>query len=146
MSRSTTATDADFILITYDGTPGPGASSLLGRMSPPGRGATRASPSSTPATSAGPRRASQPGGFSFITLIHEFGHGHGLAHPHDNGGHSGIMHGVVHRRRRPSTDYTNGDYDLNQGVYTMMSYEDGWQTSPYGQPATHGSAMAGSAA
>jgi hypothetical protein len=35
-------------------------------------------------------RAASP----YVTLIHEFGHGHGLAHPHDNGGHSGIMHGV----------------------------------------------------
>jgi len=29
---------------------------------------------------------------------------------------------------------TLGDFDLNQQVYTMMSYEDGWQTSPYGLP------------
>ena len=38
-------------------------------------------------------------------------------------------------RRRPF-DYTNGDFDLNQGIYTMMSYEDGWETSPYGQATT----------
>ena len=25
-----------------------------------------------------------------------------------------------------------GDYNLNQGVYTMMSYNDGWQTNPDG--------------
>ena len=36
----------------------------------------------------------QQGGFSYVTLIHEFGHGHGLSHPHDNGGRSGIMNGV----------------------------------------------------
>src|SRR3712207_1354092 len=33
-------------------------------------------------------------------------------------------------------NYTLGDYQLNQGVYTMMSYQDGWETSPYGNAAT----------
>src|SRR3712207_1896523 len=33
-------------------------------------------------------------------------------------------------------NYTLGDYQLNQGVYTMMSYQDGWQTSPYGNAKT----------
>ena len=78
----------------------------------------------------------QQGGFSFVTLIHEFGHGHGLAHPHDNGGHSGIMNGVEPEGAGVA-DYTTGDFDLNQGVFTMMSYEDGWQTSPYGNAATN---------
>jgi Ca2+-binding RTX toxin-like protein len=74
------------------------------------------------------------GGFSFVTLIHEFGHGHGMAHPHDNGGRSGIMRGVV--ADGPAFDYTTGDFQLNQGVFTMMSYEDGWQASPYGNAET----------
>jgi serralysin len=69
----------------------------------------------------------EQGGFGFVTLLHEFGHGMGLAHPHDNGGGSDIMLGV---------DSAFGDYgffDLNQGVFTTMSYNTGWQTSPFGQ-------------
>ena len=49
----------------------------------------------------------------FVTLIHEFGHGHGLAHPHDNGGHSGIMNGVE-AEGAGVADYTTGDFHLNQ--------------------------------
>ena len=78
------------------------------------------------------------GGFYFSTLLHEFGHGHGMAHPHDNGGHSTVMHGAG-----PSDDPVEGaiggqlgDYDLSQQVFTVMSYNDGWQTSPYGMPSS----------
>lgn len=66
----------------------------------------------------------EQGGYGWITLIHEFGHGIGLAHPHDNGGTSQVMPGVT----GPFDSY--GVYDLNQGVYTTMSYNDGWQTHP----------------
>jgi len=122
----------DFTFVTYNGTPGPGVS-LLGRMSPPDTDNEGQSE-----FNAADERWTQdglaPGGFSFTTLIHEMGHGHGLAHPHDNGGHSGVMHGV--EAEGVAFDYTNGDYDLNQSVYTMMSYEDGWQKSPYGQADT----------
>jgi len=119
---------ADFHYVTYAGTPGPGVS-LLGSMSPPqepdeGLAQFNSADERWNATNLA------QGGFSFVTLIHEFGHGHGLAHPHDNGGHSGIMNGV--EADGPVADYTTGDFDLNQSVFTMMSYEDGWQSSPYG--------------
>jgi serralysin len=125
---------ADFEYASYKGTPGPGVS-LLGSMEPPdepneGLALFNSGDARWNATDL------QQGGFSFVTLIHEIGHGHGLAHPHDNGGHSGIMHGV--QPDGPVASYTLGDYDLNQGVYTMMSYEDGWQTSPYGNAPTTG--------
>ena len=119
-------TDADFIFITYLGTPGPGVS-LLGRMSPPGEENAGRSEFNAADERWTPEGLA-PGGFSFTTLIHEMGHGHGLAHPHDNGGHSGVMNGV--EDDGPAFSYTNGDYDLNQAVYTMMSYEDGWEKSP----------------
>lgn len=126
---------ADFIYTSYQGTPGPGIS-LLGSMSPPdesdeGLAQFNSGDSRWNATDL------QQGGFSFVTLIHEFGHGHGLAHPHDNGGHSGIMHGVEPEGAGVA-DYTTGDFALNQGVFTMMSYEDGWQSSPYGNAPTTG--------
>ncbi|MCB1488172.1 MAG: M10 family metallopeptidase [Bauldia sp.] len=70
----------------------------------------------------------EQGGFGFVTIIHELGHGLGLAHPHDKGGHSTIFPGV-------SSAFDDlGDYDLNQGVYTTMSYNTGWQTNPDGLP------------
>jgi len=84
--------DADFIFTTYAGTPGPGIS-LLGSMSPPDyydEGLAQFNSGDERWTEAN----LQQGGFSFVTLIHEFGHGHGLAHPHDTGGYSGEMRGV----------------------------------------------------
>ncbi|MEM7722957.1 MAG: M10 family metallopeptidase C-terminal domain-containing protein [Pseudomonadota bacterium] len=68
------------------------------------------------------------GGYGYVTLLHEIGHGLGLAHPHDTGGSSSVMSGVT----QPFWDY--GDGDLNQGIYTTMSYNGGWQTSPHGTP------------
>lgn len=58
-----------------------------------------------------------PGGFGFITLIHELGHGLGLAHPHDTGGGSTRFPGVT-----SSSD--QGDNNLNQNTFTVMSYID----------------------
>ncbi|WP_438976138.1 pre-peptidase C-terminal domain-containing protein [Roseicyclus sp.] len=66
------------------------------------------------------------GGFGFVTMIHEIGHGMGLAHPHDDGGGTQIMPGVID----PFRD--TGLEDLNQGIYTTMTYVDGWQTAPHG--------------
>jgi len=123
---------ADFIFITYDGTPDRG---VLGRMSPPGT----TNEGQAEFNRNGPGWTEdqlKPGGFSFVTLIHELGHGHGLAHPHDNGGRSGELRGVEPAGATSVATYTLGDYDLNQGVFTMMSYEDGWQTSPYGNAGT----------
>ena len=64
------------------------------------------------------------GGYGFVTLVHEFGHGLGLAHPHDTGGGSEIMLGVT------DAFGSLGLFDLNQGVYTTMSYNDGFAAHP----------------
>lgn len=98
----------------------------LGYFYPPGQGA--ASGIGVFATNGYGWSASglQEGGFGWVTLIHEFGHGLGLAHPHDDGGTSEVMSGV-------SNSSDTGDFALNQGVYTTMTYADGWQSSPYGQ-------------
>lgn len=59
----------------------------------------------------------KPGGYAFSTLIHELGHGLGLAHPHDRAdGGSPLFPGV------DSSEF--GDFKLNQGVWTVMSYND----------------------
>ena len=124
--------EANFHYVTYTGTPGPGVS-LLGSMAPP-----QESDEGLALFNSNDERWNAEGlaqgGFSFVTLIHEFGHGHGLAHPHDTGGGSGILRGV--EADGPVADYTLGDFELNQGVFTMMSYEDGWQSSPYGNAET----------
>lgn len=70
------------------------------------------------------------GGIGLVTFLHEIGHGLGLAHPHDTGGASAVMNGVG----SPFNDY--GDFDLNQGPFTTMTYNDGWHTAPWGRIAS----------
>src|SRR5688572_909978 len=126
--------DADFFYWSYPGTPGPGIS-LLGSMNPPDYGDEGVAQFNS-ADERWSAQMLQPGGFSFVTLIHEFGHGMGLAHPHDTGGGSSIMPGVV-TSGVPGDDGGAGTYKLNQGVFTMMSYNDGWEESPYGLAETN---------
>ncbi len=63
-----------------------------------------------------------PGGYAYLTLIHEIGHLLGLAHPHDGGydPEKNVFPGVMSKN-----DF--GDYNQNQGIYTTMSYNDGWK-------------------
>lgn len=67
----------------------------------------------------------EQGQYGFVTVIHELGHGMGLAHPHDGGDHrdATIFPGV----RGP---WSTGNYGLNQGIWTTMSYNDGWDKMP----------------
>ncbi|MCV0396061.1 MAG: pre-peptidase C-terminal domain-containing protein [Rhizobiaceae bacterium] len=62
------------------------------------------------------------GSGAWHTIIHEFGHALGLSHTHDRGGMSNVMNGVD----SPSGDY--GDFNLNQGPYTMMGYNYAYAT------------------
>lgn len=71
----------------------------------------------------------ETGGFDFVTVTHELLHGLGLAHPHDDGGGSAIFPGVTDA----FGDY--GDFGLNQGLYTTMSYNNG---QPGGTPGAPG--------
>lgn len=69
----------------------------------------------------------EQGGYDFSTVIHEFGHAIGLKHPHDKGG------GTFQRFPGVKKSYGDfGDFDLNQGIYTMMSYNDGFPAGPLG--------------
>lgn len=68
----------------------------------------------------------QRGGYSFAVVLHEFGHAHGLSHPHDNGGGSDVLLGVT------AATGSYGVFNLNQGVYTVMSYNDAWDFHPDG--------------
>jgi serralysin len=73
------------------------------------------------------------GGYSYAIWLHEIGHAMGLAHPHDTGGGSTIFSGVT-----ASFD-SYGLGDLNQGIFTTMSYNDGWDQyfAPY-MPTQYG--------
>jgi serralysin len=73
------------------------------------------------------------GGFAFETLVHETGHGLGLAHPHDTGGGSTIWPGVT----GPFDSY--GSNGLDQSVFTVMSYNSGWDAvqDPFGHGLTN---------
>ncbi|MFQ1701963.1 M10 family metallopeptidase C-terminal domain-containing protein [Loktanella agnita] len=64
----------------------------------------------------------EAGGLGYSTIIHEALHGLGLDHPHDG---SRILNGLNPSLSNfPFGDY--GDFGLNQSVYTVMSYNDGW--------------------
>jgi serralysin len=64
------------------------------------------------------------GSLGLVTMVHEIGHLLGLAHPHDGGAGSDATTFPGVSLDWPS--YTYGDGDLNQGVYTTMSYNSGW--------------------
>ena len=65
------------------------------------------------------------GSYGFVTVIHELGHGMGLAHPHDGGSHSDAT-------RFPGVRgaWSTGTNGLNQGIWTTMSYNSGWTNEP----------------
>lgn len=55
------------------------------------------------------------GGIIHVLFLHEVGHGFGLEHPHDGDLFPGA-----------SDSGAQGDNNLNQGIYTVMSYIDGY--------------------
>lgn len=124
-TRTTNAAAADFRLLTST------SSEWLGYFNPPGETNEGVGvfarngdgwEEGTPGTGG-----LQQGGYGFVTMIHEFGHGMGMAHPHDDGDTSTVWEGVT------DTFDSFGTFDLNQGIYTTMSYNDGWQLHPSGE-------------
>ncbi|MBX9775705.1 MAG: cadherin domain-containing protein [Xanthobacteraceae bacterium] len=64
------------------------------------------------------------GGFGYETFVHELGHALGLQHPHTTEDGSGLFPGVTEDK---SGDL--GDNNLNQVIYTVMSYNEFDQVS-----------------
>src|SRR5262245_6197429 len=63
------------------------------------------------------REAYAPGSYAFETMLHEFGHDLGLAHPHDGGGQ---FDGTLFPGVLSAADF--GFFNLNQSNATVMSY------------------------
>ena len=61
------------------------------------------------------------GGDSYVTLLHEIGHNLGIMHPHDATTFPGV--GV-------SEDQNMGDLNMNQNIWTVMSYVVGYEREP----------------
>ena len=91
----------------------------LGAMLPPGELGAGLGVFAASNWDRGPGGDLEFGGFGFVTIVHEILHGLGLAHPHDTGGTSPIMTGVT------SAFDDLGPYNLNQGVFTIMTYNSG---------------------
>lgn len=72
----------------------------------------------------------EAGAYGYSNFVHEMGHGLGLSHPHDNGGGSSIFSGVT-------SSGSFGHFNLNQEIWTVMSYNKGWQTGPNGGSGTN---------
>lgn len=74
----------------------------------------------------GPGGDLEIGGYSYVTMAHEMLHGMGLGHPHDSAGGTTVMNGV-------SSAFDDfGAHDLNQGVFTTMTYNSGHMTGDQG--------------
>lgn len=63
------------------------------------------------------------GGQGYGTLLHEIGHGLGLLHPHNDGDEQG---GDPQFPGLTDDPFAYGSNNLNQGIFSIMSYNDGY--------------------
>lgn len=80
----------------------------------------------------------QQGGYAWHTVLHEVGHGLGLRHSHGSNGLNGQPFPGV------DDNADSGDFGLNTGVYTVMSYLDAGEFwAPSGGGSDYGWGFAG---
>ena len=65
--------------------------------------------------------AGTEGSFAFATILHGLVRALGVGLPHDNFGNTDILPGAF-------GPFDLGVWDLNQAVYSVTSFNDGWQT------------------
>jgi Ca2+-binding RTX toxin-like protein len=109
---------ADFVFVLSDLEDG-----VLGQAWP---GTSRAYLEFTPDAPGWTTSGLQPGGLGYSVIIHEAGHALGLAHPHLDGEDVQVMQGVT------AIFDSYGFFELNQQIFTVMSYNDGWPLGPDG--------------
>jgi len=102
--------------------------SFLGYFNPPGTNGAGIGVFNGASWDREPGGGLDEGGFDFVTIVHEFLHALGMSHTHDTGGGSEVFIGVS----SSFDDY--GVYDLNQGIFTTMSYNTG---NPAGTPGAN---------
>ncbi len=78
------------------------------------------------------------GGQGYGTLLHEIGHGLGLLHPHNDGDEPG---GDPQFPGLTDDAFAYGSNGLNQGIFTIMSYNDGYAEVGLSPSAGFGWAM-----
>lgn len=66
----------------------------------------------------------EKGGLSYVYMLHEIGHVMGLEHTHEEDFGGEVLRGV-------GDPFDKGVYGLNQGVFTVMGYNDGWDQADF---------------